>query len=174
MVQRLFGTDTDPDLPDLDLNFSELYAFWNPLNITNLALPAVGNGGYIGFGAYFDLGSVTWKNTVSSQGGMTFRNASGDIQIQGDVSPGAAGTNFAAFVERWRFKNNGPLLGNRTSQQSGGYLELSGNIAFQPAAAAPTLGVNGDMSFQLVSNTSLKILVRGSDGVTRSTTLTLA
>lgn len=33
---------------------------------------------------------------------------------------------------------------------------------------------NSEMTFQLVSNTSLKIFVRGSDGVSRSATLTLA
>ena len=50
----------------------------------------------------------------------------------------------------------------------------AGNFISRPTAAGPTLANNGEMSFQLVSNTSLKILVRGSDGTTRSATLTLA
>ena len=41
-------------------------------------------------------------------------------------------------------------------------------------SAAPTLSVNNQMVFELTSNTSLTIKVRGSDGVTRSTTLTLS
>lgn len=41
-------------------------------------------------------------------------------------------------------------------------------------SAAPTLSVNNQMVFELTSDTSLKIKVRGSDGVTRSTTLTLS
>lgn len=68
----------------------------------------------------------------------------------------------------------GDFLIGRTAKVSGGKLEVAGNVVCQPSTAAPALGANGDMSFQLVSDTSLKILVRGSDGVTRSTTLTLA
>lgn len=79
-----------------------------------------------------------------------------------------------AFATRMRLDANGNTLIGRSDQSSGGKLEVGGNVVLQPAAAAPALGTNGDMSFQLVSDTSLKILVRGSDGVTRSTTLTLA
>lgn len=68
----------------------------------------------------------------------------------------------------------GDFLIGRASKVSGGKLEVAGNLVCQPSTAAPTLGANGDMTFQLLSDTSLKILVRGSDGVTRSTTLTLA
>ena len=49
----------------------------------------------------------------------------------------------------------------------------SGIISLLPASAA-SLTVNSTMTFELTSNTSLKIFVRGSDGTTRSTTLTLA
>lgn len=56
-----------------------------------------------------------------------------------------------------------------------------GRMAFQnpeaavlePASSA-TPQRNGDMVFQLTSNTSLTIKVRGSDGVVRSASLTLA
>jgi hypothetical protein len=41
-------------------------------------------------------------------------------------------------------------------------------------STAPTLSTNSTMSFELTSNTSLKIVVRGTDGVTRSVSLTLA
>jgi hypothetical protein len=68
----------------------------------------------------------------------------------------------------------GDVLVGRSTKSSGGKLEVSGNMVCQPTAAAPMLGTNGDMSFQLESNTSLKVLVRGSDGVTRSATITLA
>lgn len=81
---------------------------------------------------------------------------------------------YAANTRLLRFTSTGAALFGRTTQLSGGKVEIAGNLALQPSASAPTLGANGDMSFQLVSNTSLKILVRGSDGVTRSATLTLA
>jgi hypothetical protein len=56
-----------------------------------------------------------------------------------------------------------------------------GNVAFMdsnqlvvnPAASVSPAGI-GDMVFQLTSNTSLEIKVRGSDGTVRSVALTLA
>jgi len=53
-------------------------------------------------------------------------------------------------------------------------LDSLGNIMTKPQTAVPTLTVNGDMVFNLTSNTNLRISVRGSDGVTRVTNLTLA
>jgi hypothetical protein len=49
-----------------------------------------------------------------------------------------------------------------------------GSVEIGLQATAPTLTVNSRMSFELTSNTSLKIVVRGTDGVTRSASLTLA
>ena len=49
----------------------------------------------------------------------------------------------------------------------------SGIISSLPASAA-SLTVNSTMTFELTSNTSLKISVRGTDGTTRSVSLTLA
>ena len=53
-------------------------------------------------------------------------------------------------------------------------LDASGNLITTVNSAAPTLSANSTMSFELTSNTSLKIVVRGTDGVTRSVSLTLA
>jgi len=47
-------------------------------------------------------------------------------------------------------------------------------LIFIPQATSPTLIVNGQVSFERVSNTQLKILMRGTDGTTRSNTLTLS
>ena len=52
--------------------------------------------------------------------------------------------------------------------------DASGNFITNVNAAAPALGTNSTMSFELTSNTSLKIVVRGTDGTTRSASLTLA
>jgi hypothetical protein len=49
----------------------------------------------------------------------------------------------------------------------------AGDFIHQVNGTAPSLSTNSTMSFELTSNTSLKIVVRGTDGVTRSTTLTL-
>jgi hypothetical protein len=50
----------------------------------------------------------------------------------------------------------------------------SGDIITKITGTAPALSNNSTMSFELTSNTSLKIVVRGTDGVTRSATLTLS
>lgn len=50
---------------------------------------------------------------------------------------------------------------------------LKGPLTLKPSTSV-TPGNNGDMTFELTSDTQLKIKVRGSDGVVRSATLTLA
>jgi hypothetical protein len=50
----------------------------------------------------------------------------------------------------------------------------AGNFISNVSASAPSLSTNSTLSFQLVSDTSLKVLVRGTDGTTRSATLTLS
>tara|TARA_R110000851_G_scaffold327165_1_gene496414 strand:+ start:1734 stop:2930 length:1197 start_codon:yes stop_codon:yes gene_type:complete len=49
-----------------------------------------------------------------------------------------------------------------------------GDIQQRVNSSAAALGINQTMTFELVSNTSLKIKVRGTDGTTRSVALTLA
>lgn len=51
---------------------------------------------------------------------------------------------------------------------------VAGDFIHQVNSAAPTLSTNSTMSFELTSNTSLKIVVRGTDGTTRSVSLTLS
>jgi hypothetical protein len=58
--------------------------------------------------------------------------------------------------------------------QTSGEVDITGNLVAQLNPAAPSLVANSTMSFQLVSNTTLKILVRGTDGTTRSANITLS
>ena len=53
-------------------------------------------------------------------------------------------------------------------------LDDNGNLIQTVNSTAPTLTDNQTLAFELTSNTQLKIKVRGSDGVTRSTSLTLS
>ena len=53
-------------------------------------------------------------------------------------------------------------------------IDFLGNLIYQVNGTAPTLSTNSTMSFELTSNTSLRIVVRGTDGTTRSVSLTLA
>ena len=90
----------------------------------------------------------------------------------GQLNVGTTGDSVVGHLALMRF--GGSVAVGRTAPASGGVFEVNGNIVANLPGSAPTLGVNGDMSFQLVSNTQLKILVRGTDGVTRSNTLTLS
>lgn len=58
------------------------------------------------------------------------------------------------------------MLGDMATQSSKG-------LIVQPQAIASP-HIPGDMVFELTSDTSLKVKVKGSDGIVRSVTLTLA
>jgi hypothetical protein len=59
-------------------------------------------------------------------------------------------------------------------EETTGQVDITGNLVAQLNPAAPSLTANSTMSFQLVNNTTLAILVRGTDGVTRSANITLS
>lgn len=88
---------------------------------------------------------------------------------------------------------NATLLGSFTGVEAGGltaasnyvvlsdgagtwkaYWDNNQNFVTKVSGTAPTLPSNSTMTFELTSNTQLKIFVKGTDGVTRSTTLTLS
>jgi len=74
----------------------------------------------------------------------------------------------------------GGLLVFQTAQEGTGTLttrktiDSSGNIIGSVNASAPSLTGNSTMVFSLPSDTQLRVSVRGSDGTTRTTTLTLS
>jgi hypothetical protein len=53
-------------------------------------------------------------------------------------------------------------------------IDASGNLIQSAPTTPPTLATNGQMVFNLTSNTNLRVSVRGSDGVTRTANITLA
>ena len=75
-----------------------------------------------------------------------------------------------AFI--YRPADNTLAFGTASSERM--RLDASGNLIYRVNGTAPTLSTNSTMSFELTSNTSLKIVVRGTDGTTRSVSLTLA
>jgi hypothetical protein len=62
----------------------------------------------------------------------------------------------------------------RTAGAAAADWDANQNLIQKLNGTAPSLSTNSTMTFELTSNTSLKVFVRGSDGVTRSVTLTLA
>ena len=53
-------------------------------------------------------------------------------------------------------------------------IDSSGNLIQSAPSTAPSLTANGQMVFNLTSDTNLRVSVRGSDGVTRTANITLA
>jgi hypothetical protein len=93
------------------------------------------------------------------------------------TSYGTITSGYGATAPQMTFNLPSATAGNYVWQISGNErlrLDSSGNLISRVNSTAPTLSTNSTMSFELTSNTSLKIVVRGTDGVTRSTTLTLA
>ena len=53
-------------------------------------------------------------------------------------------------------------------------VDITGNLVATLSPAAPSLTANSTISFQLVNNTTLAFVVRGTDGVTRTANVTLS
>jgi hypothetical protein len=55
-----------------------------------------------------------------------------------------------------------------------GNVDLSANLTIKPPSTAQALATNGQVTFELTNNTTLTFKARGSDGTTRSGTVTLS
>jgi len=121
----------------------------------------------VGIGTYTSSGTLLSRDTVleSSAGGTKISFVAGTKDVfctypaELSVSQADVGTD----------ANEIPLnqyLGNLAFQNSNA-------VVFNPTASAIPSGI-GDMVFQLTNDTTLVVKVKGSDGVIRSSTLTLA
>jgi hypothetical protein len=119
-------------------------------------------------GTTYAIGALVW----SPANGRIYRRI---IAGAGTTDPSADATNWfqlTRVVEQSDIgtaPNEVPLnqfLGNLAFQSSNG-------LVINPVASAVPSGI-GDMVFQLTSDTSLVVKVKGSDNVIRSATLTLA
>jgi hypothetical protein len=75
--------------------------------------------------------------------------------------------------ERMRITSGGNVLIGTTSDNGVDKLQVNGSISVKPLTSTNPVD-NGELVFELTSNTQLKIKVKGSDGVVRSASLTLA
>jgi hypothetical protein len=105
-------------------------------------------------------------NATSGRGSALVYTGTGDANLASIESQTATASN-----------NTGKLViktSNAGTLAIAATYDENGNLIQKVNGTAPSLAVNSTMTFELTSNTSLKIFVRGSDGTTRSTTLTLA
>lgn len=138
-------------------------------------------GGYnvfLGYRAgYNALQDATSNNSIAIGDGA-YTTGSNGIAIGSGVSA-RANTVFIGNSSHSDLYHYGHLNPQQDRVQTlgkydGAYLNIhSTNITLKPPASV-TPANNGEMTFQLTSNTSLVIKVKGSDGVVRSTVLTLA
>ena len=133
-------------------------------------------------GLYANMGT----NQVLAWGGATIQNNM--ISLYGTSSP-ADGTSYGFGINSFKLVYNTPSTAVHSFRcanveyanigtsgiSTGNLICTVANITAMPVVAntAPALA-NGQMTFSLVTNTSLKIFAKGTDGVLRSTTLTLA
>lgn len=133
---------------------------------------ATRSGGVVGEGHVSATGDT--GSAIGVRGYATDTHAGGaNIGLYGNAAGGSAnyalymsaGDIFSSTAQTW-------TLGG-TLTLSGGDLVTGGNLTIKPSSSS-TPTVNGELTFEATSNTSLTIKLKGSDGVVRTTTLTLA
>jgi hypothetical protein len=132
---------------------------------TVASISSVGNGWYR---------CVISATTLAAAGNVAYRSASADNTdtYTGDGTSGVfiwgaqlnVGAVPAAYLQ---------TVATAVTTAYAAPIESPNGLAF-PLLATMTPARNADMTFQLTSNTSLVVKVRGSDGTVRSATLTLA
>ncbi len=97
-------------------------------------------------------------------GGAYFgvQNAAGDFFV-------GAGANNTVI-----YSPGNPVYVRTTALTTNGSLSVGGSIVAGLSGSAPSLSTNSTMTFELTSNTTLSVKVRGTDGTTRTGTLTLS
>ena len=114
-----------------------------------------------------DATAIKLYNNFDGGSGIEFSNdVGGKSKISFGVESSGGGTD-DTYISFSTCLNAGALTERMR-------LDSSGNLIYRVNGTAPTLSTNSTMSFELTSNTSLKIVVRGTDGTTRSVSLTLA
>ena len=164
----------------LGINASPPSDFWGTDGSANASL-FTGHGNVGSQGAFgFDLtangyrnSSGTWTtlNTNGSTSAAQIRLGTGDGSIIfGSDATKATGSSFAV-TERMRITSAGNVGINETAPDY--KLDVNGTFGFTPGSSVTPVD-NGDVVFELTDNTTLTIKAKGSDGVVRSGTITLA
>ena len=140
-------------------------------------------------------GTHRWDNAASGTAGNTITftqamtlDASGRLVVgttavsgSNQVEIQAVGTNTGLWVQTGQTSSSYYIADFRTgtnasvlSLRADNTALVGGNLIQTVNTTAATLSTNGTMTISIVNNTTLKFSVRGSDGTTRSATLTLA
>lgn len=153
-------------------------------------ITGIGNYSNINGGAYDNTGTLysanSWRFVVN---GSVSAAIAATLDTSGNLGLGVTPSSklhvydtSARFVtlgnasSTWTFGPSGSSFAWKENSAGADQMTLdaSGNLIQTVNSTAPTLSTNKTLAFELTSDTSLKIKVRGSDGITRSVTLTLA
>jgi hypothetical protein len=120
----------------------------------------------------------TTASTGTTTGALV---VSGGVGVAGDVyAGGTTGFKLGSSSGAYRFSAGAFIDAESSSvvrllDSSANFATVkTGSLIALTPATAPSLTVNSTMTFELTSNTTLKVFVRGTDGTTRSVSLTLA
>jgi len=155
--------------------------------------------GRIVFGYASIAPAIGWQGQFRvGSGGITIGNSQNSLSFPGGAALVDEGISNALAQRNGTNAQTFRLYGTHTDASNGRRLDItsttggiftltatgngtgaSGNILKLTApvmipAASVTLATNGDLAFEATSNTSLTIRYRGSDGTTRSASLTLS
>jgi hypothetical protein len=123
---------------------------------------------------------------VSSSGKVGVLNPSPtyELDVAGTISNQTAnGTEtairmFQSGISNWKFSIPAGVPALVVTDTGSGRecirMDANGNVISSTSATPPLLATNGQLVFNLTSNTNLRVSVRGSDGVTRTANITLA
>jgi len=110
-----------------------------------------------------------WKEIYHTGSTDITGSSSQTVGTQG-ADPFAIKTN---NIERARVSSGGNYLIGTTTDNGVDKLQVNGSIQFKPATVSTPTN-NGDLTVEATSNTEVKIKLKGTDGVVRSVSLTLA
>ena len=126
--------------------------------------------------SFFATGTTVYSAAAGAYTAINVQNgnATGFAQVNMLAGSNTASINYAPGTF---FKVSIPSTDPfRVSTNGVDRFEISatGNFIQSLTGTAPSLSTNSTLTWELTSNTQLKLFVRGSDGVTRSATLTLS
>jgi hypothetical protein len=124
------------------------------------------------------LVTTSTASTSTSSGALV---VSGGVGVAGDVyAGGTTGFKLGSSSAAYRFSAGAYVDAESSSiirllDSTGNFATVkTGSLIASTPGTAPSLTVNSTMTFELTSNTTLKVFVRGTDGTNRSVSLTLA
>jgi hypothetical protein len=113
---------------------------------------------------------IKLERTGGSPSVSSVRNSGNLLTLENDLN-GVAIFTGSTPTEKMRVNQSGNVGINETIPDY--KLDVNGTFGFTPGASVTPVD-NGDVVFELTNNTTLTVKAKGSDGVVRSATLTLA